>query len=38
MPLLLLKIGFIAFAAILAVELGMIAAEWDDRRRPDGWA
>jgi hypothetical protein len=38
MPLLMLKIGFIALAAILAVELGMIAAEWDEQRRPDGWA
>ena len=34
MPLLLLKIGFIALAAILAVELGMIAAEWDEQRQP----
>jgi hypothetical protein len=34
MPLLLLKIGFIALAAILAVEFGMIAAEWDEQRQP----
>jgi hypothetical protein len=34
MPLLLLKIGFLALAAILAVELGMIATEWDDHRQP----
>jgi hypothetical protein len=37
MPILMLKIAMVALAAILAVELGMIVAAWDDQRRPGGW-
>jgi hypothetical protein len=29
MPILMLKVAMVALAAILALELGMIAAEWE---------
>jgi hypothetical protein len=33
MPILMLKVAVVALAAILALELGMIAAEWDEARQ-----
>jgi hypothetical protein len=38
MPILMLKVAMVALATILALELGLIASQWDDQRRPGGWA